>query len=83
MCRGADGFVFSSTENNFSFSAPLKNALDWGSRFYGGNETNVFNKKWCFIMGAGGGSGSLRSNLHLRDVSLALNLNCLNSDLIV
>lgn len=34
-------------------------------------------------MGAGGGAGCLRSILHLRDVSLGLNLNCLNSDLMV
>ena len=34
-------------------------------------------------MGAGGGAGSLRSLLHLRQVALGLNLNCLNSDLTV
>ena len=61
MCKGADGFVFSSSENNASITAPMKNALDWGSRSYGNDDPNVFNNKCSFVMGAAGGYGSLRS----------------------
>lgn len=60
MCKNADGFVVSCAENNFSVTAALKNALDWGSRVYGSDDGNVFDKKWCFVMGAAGGFGSLR-----------------------
>lgn len=61
MCRNADGFIIASSENNASVTAPLKNALDWGSREYGGKDSNVFDSKWCFVMGTGGMYGSLRS----------------------
>ena len=61
LCREADGFVISSSENNASITAPLKNAIDWGSREYGGFDTNVFKNKCCFVIGTGGGFGSLRS----------------------
>ena len=42
----ADAFIFACPEYNFSISAPLKNAIDWGSR-----TPNVFDDKAGGIVG--------------------------------
>lgn len=70
--KAADAFVFATCENNFSVSAPMKNAIDWASR---GPDGNLFNDKAAAVVGAGGGVGSMRAQNHLRDISLFLNLH--------
>lgn len=67
--KSTDGFIFAACEYNGSISAPLKNALDWGSR--GGN---VFDDKPCAIVGAGGYAGTTRGQGHLRDIAFNLNM---------
>ena len=69
----------SSTASGAKFSASLapalKNALDWLSR-----EPNLapLNGKAACLLGAGGGMGSSRSQYHLRQVCVYLNLCLLN-----
>ena len=46
--KNTDGFIFAVNYNG-SISAPLKNALDWGSR-----RGNLFDDKPCAIIGARG-----------------------------
>ena len=63
-------------EYNFSMSGALKNAIDWASR---GPKGNLFNDKPAAVIGSGGGFGSLRAQMHLRDVALFLNLHIMNA----
>lgn len=74
--KGADGFIFGTSEYNYSLSGALKNALDWGSR--GDDDGNLFAKKAGGVIGAGGASGSLRAQNHLRDIAVYLDLRMLN-----
>ena len=71
----ADGFVFACPEYNFSIAPALKNILDWASRETG----NAFLAgKSAAIMGAAGGMGSSRSQYHLRQVCVCLDLHLVN-----
>ena len=71
----ADAFVFACPEYNYSLAPALKNILDWASR-----EPNnaLLSGKAAAIMGAGGGMGTSRSQYHLRQVCVFLNLHLLN-----
>ena len=71
----ADAFVFACPEYNYSLAPALKNILDWASR-----EPNnaLLSGKAAAIMGAGGGMGTARSQYHLRQVCVFLNLHLLN-----
>ena len=60
----ADAMLFASPEYNFSVTGVLKNAIDWASRM----PDSPMNHKLAGIMGAGGGFGTLRSQLHLREI---------------
>ena len=62
-------------EYNYSLAPALKNALDWVSR-----EPNLapLSGKAVCIVGAGGGMGTSRSQYHLRQVCVYLNLHVLN-----
>ena len=64
-----DGFIFAACEYNGSISAPLKNALDWGSR-----KGNLFDDKPVAIIGAGGYAGTTRAQGHLRDIAFNMNM---------
>lgn len=55
------------------FSGPLKNAIDWASR-----APNVWADKPAAIVSAGGGFGGGRSQYHLRQVGVFLNLHFIN-----
>jgi chromate reductase len=63
--RAADGMLIATPEYNYSVTGALKNALDWLSR--GGDESPL-NDKPAAILGAGGRFGTLRSQLHLREI---------------
>lgn len=73
--RKADAFVLASPEYNYSLAPALKNALDWGSRMPG-NEG--FKGKAAAIISAGGGFRGGRSQYHLRQVAVFLDLYVLN-----
>lgn len=71
----ADAFVFACPEYNYSLAPALKNMLDWASR-----EPNnaLIAGKTASLMGAGGGMGTSRSQYHLRQVCVFLDLHLLN-----
>ena len=71
----ADAFVFACPEYNYSLAPALKNILDWASREPG---NTLLSDKAVAIMGAGGGMGTSRSQYHLRQVCVFLNLHPLN-----
>ena len=65
--RAADGLLIATPEYNFSITGALKNAIDWASR---GGADSPLNGKPAAILGAGGRFGTLRSQLHLREILL-------------
>jgi NAD(P)H-dependent FMN reductase len=70
----ADGFIIASPEYNGSFSAVLKNAIDWASRQAEGEPVLAcFANKWVSLLSASPGSlGGLRGLLQLRTVLAGL-----------
>ena len=71
----ADALVLACPEYNYSMAPALKNALDWLSR-----EPNLapLNGKPACLLGAGGGMGTARSQYHMRQTCVYLNLRLLN-----
>ncbi len=71
----ADAFIFACPEYNYSIAPALKNAIDWASRE---PDNHLLNGKAAAIMGAGGGMGTSRSQYHLRQVCVYVNVHPLN-----
>lgn len=71
----ADALIFGCPEYNYSIAPALKNALDWASRE---PDNHLLSGKAVALMGAGGGMGTSRSQYHLRQVCVFLNLHPLN-----
>ncbi|XP_057976913.1 NADPH:quinone oxidoreductase-like [Malania oleifera] len=69
----ADSILIASPEYNYSVTAPLKNAMDWASR-----PPNVFADKAAAIVSAAGGSGGCRSQYHIRQIGVFLDLHFIN-----
>ncbi|MEA2010094.1 MAG: NAD(P)H-dependent oxidoreductase [Actinomycetota bacterium] len=71
----ADGIVFATPEYNWSVTGAMKNAIDWLS----GGPDSPLDFKPAAIIGIGGGSGTARSQEHLRDI-LGHNSLCILAD---
>jgi chromate reductase len=71
----ADALLIATPEYNYSVPGVLKNAIDWASR---GPESPL-NYKPLAMMGAGGRFGTLRAQLHLRQIALHNNMYPLNN----
>ncbi|PIA60185.1 hypothetical protein AQUCO_00400814v1 [Aquilegia coerulea] len=69
----ADSVLFASPEYNYSVSPPLKNAIDWASR-----PPNVWADKPAAIISTGGGFGGGRSQYHLRQIGVFIDLHFIN-----
>ena len=61
----ADALLIATPEYNWSTTGTLKNALDWASR---GGADSPLTAKPAAILGAGGRFGTLRAQLHLREI---------------
>jgi len=61
----ADALLLATPEYNWSTSGALKNAIDWASR---GGSAAPLNSKPTAILGAGGRFGTLRAQMHLREI---------------
>ncbi len=70
----ADAFVLACPEYNYSLAPVLKNALDWLSL----EPDAPLSGKTAALLGAGGSSGTIRAQYHLRQVCVYLNLYLLN-----
>ena len=72
----ADAVILATPEYNFSYSAAMKNAIDWVSR---PPVPQAFNEKPVAIMGASAGRlGTARAQYHLRQVMVFLNAHVIN-----
>ncbi|XP_027177986.1 NADPH:quinone oxidoreductase-like [Coffea eugenioides] len=69
----ADSVLFASPDYNYSVTAPLKNAIDWGSR-----PPNVWADKAAALVGAAGGTGGALQQYHVRQIGVFLNLHFIN-----
>ena len=68
--EAADVLLIATPEYNNSIPGPLKNAIDWAS-----DKTNPFSGKAAVVFGASNGlNGTLRAQIHLRQVLAALNV---------
>jgi chromate reductase len=74
VVRSADGIVLATPEYNWSVTGAMKNAVDWLSL----GPDSPLDFKPAAIIGAGGGSGTARSQRHLRDI-LSHNSLCIVS----
>jgi chromate reductase len=63
--QAADAVLFATPEYNYSVTGPLKNAIDWLSR----PPQSLWGKPVA-MFGVAGRSGSMRSQLHLREIVL-------------
>ncbi|GIK56155.1 MAG: NAD(P)H-dependent oxidoreductase [Chloroflexi bacterium] len=64
--RQADALLFATPEYNYSITGVLKNAIDWASRNV--PDRSPLDGKTAALMGAGGRYGTLRAQLHLREI---------------
>ena len=74
LIAAADALLIASPEYNYSVTGILKNAIDWVSR---PPKDSPFLGKPVAIMGAGGLYGTVRSQLHLRQILLPTGANLL------
>ena len=75
MVERADAVFFACPEYNYNVSAALKNALDWPSKY----PTQLWKGKAAGVVGAGGGCGSARAQLALRQSGVFLDLTFVNA----
>lgn len=72
----SDSLLIASPEYNYSITGVLKNAIDWASRT---PKTSPLQKKPYAIMGASSGmSGTIKSQMHLRQVGVFNNMFAMN-----
>jgi chromate reductase len=71
----ADALLIATPEYNYSIPGVLKNAIDWASRPLA---DSPLNGKPLAIMGAGGMYGTVRAQIHLRQVAVFTNMLPLN-----
>jgi len=74
--KEADAVLFVTPEYNYSIPGVLKNAIDWGSRPY---IDNSWAGKPVAVMGAStSGFGTVRSQMHLRQCFVFLDMHPIN-----
>jgi len=71
----ADALLLAVPEYNGSFAPALKNALDWASRPHG---ESVLEGKPVALFGASPGLGTVRAQMHLREVAIGTGMHVLN-----
>ena len=74
--READAILFATPEHNYTITAVMKNAIEWGNRPGGDNS---WDGKPAAIVGASSGPrGGVRAQLHLRQILVDLNVYAIN-----
>lgn len=73
--KEADALLLACPEYNYSLAPALKNAIDWASRE---PDNALLSGKPAAIVGSGGGMGTGRSQYHLRQVCVFVNIHPLN-----
>ncbi len=74
--RDCDAVLFSTPEHNYSVSALLKNAIEWGNRPEIDNSWD--GKPAAIISASTSPRGGVRAQLHLRQIMVDLNMHPIN-----
>lgn len=74
--READAILFATPEHNYTITAVMKNAIEWGNRPEGDNSWN--GKPAAIISASSGPRGGVRAQLHLRQILVDLNIYPIN-----
>jgi chromate reductase len=72
--RAADAILIATPEFNYSVSAVLKNAIEWGNR----PDNSWEGKPAAIVSATTGVRGGVRSQLHLRQIMVDLNMHPIN-----
>ncbi|HET7225975.1 MAG TPA: NAD(P)H-dependent oxidoreductase [Candidatus Eisenbacteria bacterium] len=72
----ADALLIATPEYNYSVPGVLKNAIDWASR--PPNDTPLPGKPAAIVGASNGGFGTVRSQLHLRQVLQGVGVLCMS-----
>ncbi|MFT3894312.1 MAG: NADPH-dependent FMN reductase [Anaerolineales bacterium] len=75
--RNADALLFAIPEYNYSFSGVLKNAIDWASR--PPNKSPLKEKPVALIGASTGISGTIRAQMHFRQVCIFTDMLAVNT----
>jgi chromate reductase, NAD(P)H dehydrogenase (quinone) len=79
--RDADAILFAAPEHNYTVTAVLKNAIEWGNR--PSNDNSWDNKPAAIMSASSGPRGGVRAQLHLRQIMVDLNMHPLNRPLLL
>ena len=79
--RSADAILIATPEHNYSVTAVLKNAIEWGNRPPG--NASWSGKPAAVISASTGLRGGVRAQLHLRQIMIELNMYPINRPLLL
>ena len=79
--RGADAILISTPEHNYSITAVLKNAIEWGNR--PPRDASWSGKPAAIISASTSLRGGVRAQLHLRQIMIDLNMYPINRPLLM
>src|SRR2546425_11284214 len=79
--RGADAILIATPEHNYSITAVLKNAIEWGNR--PPRDTSWSGKPAAIISASTSLRGGVRAQLHLRQIMIDLNMYPINRPLLL
>lgn len=79
--READAILFATPEHNYTVTAVMKNAIEWGNR--PSNDNSWDNKPAAIMSSSSGPRGGVRAQLHLRQILVDLNMHALNRPLLL
>ena len=79
--RGADAILIATPEHNYSITAVLKNAIEWGNRPL--RDTSWSGKPAAIISASTSLRGGVRAQLHLRQIMIDLNMYPINRPLLL
>ena len=79
--RDADAVLFAAPEHNYTITAVMKNAIEWGNR--PSNDNSWDNKPAAIMSASSGPRGGVRAQLHLRQILVDLNMFPINRPLLL
>ena len=79
--RGSDAILIATPEHNYSITAVLKNAIEWGNR--PPRDASWSGKPAAVISASTGLRGGVRAQLHLRQIMIDLNMYPINRPLLL
>jgi len=74
--KQADAILFAAPEHNYTITAVMKNAIEWGNR--PPNDNSWDNKPAAIMSASSGPRGGARAQLHLRQIMVDLNMFPIN-----